>query len=186
MALKRVEMGLVMVFIVTMLWVELAVAQLACTSALISMAPCTNFITGNFSTPTVSCCTNFENVVKTQPECLCTVINGTTTPLGFNINQTRAMELPTACNVQTPPVSQCKAANGPATSPAGSPASSPSDLSNKTAETTTPTPSISVFPLGANSSATGFSDGNSNTKSPLQLVIFLLFIASCASNFPSF
>ncbi|KAI7732037.1 hypothetical protein M8C21_009698, partial [Ambrosia artemisiifolia] len=55
------------------------------------------------------------------PQCLCEVLNGGGSSLGLNINQTQALELPKACNVQTPPTSQCKAASpGSSTTPSNS------------------------------------------------------------------
>lgn len=78
-----------------------------CTSALISLSPCLNYISGNTSTPSSGCCTQLSSVVQSQPECLCQVLNGGGSSLGLNINQTQALELPKACNVQTPPTSRC-------------------------------------------------------------------------------
>lgn len=105
MAPKWVEMGLVMA-LVTMFWAG-AAAQSGCTSALISLSPCLNYIQGNSSTPSSSCCSQLASVVRSSPQCLCTVLNGGGSSLGITINQTQALALPSACNVQTPPVSQC-------------------------------------------------------------------------------
>ncbi|KAI3518537.1 hypothetical protein L1887_07342 [Cichorium endivia] len=92
-----------------------------CTNVIISMSPCLNYITGNSSTPSSGCCTQLASVVKSKPECLCEVLNGGGSSMGLNINQTQALELPKACNVQTPPTSKCNAA---------SPGSSPTTPSN--------------------------------------------------------
>ncbi|KAI3798162.1 hypothetical protein L1987_33431 [Smallanthus sonchifolius] len=97
----------------------MAQSSSGCTNVIISMSPCLNYITGNSSTPSSGCCTQLASVVKSQPQCLCEVLNGGGSSLGLNINQTQALELPGACNVQTPPTSQCNAA-----SPGGSPTSS--------------------------------------------------------------
>lgn len=114
------------VMIMTLLLVTLfstgAIAQSTdCTNVLISMSPCLNYISGNSSTPSTGCCTQLASVVRSQPQCLCQVLNGGGSSLGLNINQTQAMALPKACNVQTPPVSQCNASGSPAASPDGSP-----------------------------------------------------------------
>ncbi|CAI9271379.1 unnamed protein product [Lactuca saligna] len=92
-----------------------------CTNVIISMSPCLNYISGNSSTPSTGCCTQLASVVKSQPQCLCEVLSGGGSSLGLNINQTQALELPNACDVQTPPTSQCNAA---------SPGSSPSTPNN--------------------------------------------------------
>ncbi|KAK9160966.1 hypothetical protein Syun_007307 [Stephania yunnanensis] len=118
MALKSMEIGLVAV-VVTMLLIG-ANAQSSCTNVLISLSPCLNYITGNSSTPSSSCCSQLASVVTSQPQCLCQVLNGGGSSLGLNINQTQALALPDACKVQTPPLSRCNAA-APADSPAGTP-----------------------------------------------------------------
>ncbi|KAJ9696161.1 hypothetical protein PVL29_008415 [Vitis rotundifolia] len=71
------------------------------------MAPCLNYITGNSSTPSSSCCSQLASIIQSQPQCLCSVLNGGGALLGITVNQTLAVALPGACSVQTPPVSQC-------------------------------------------------------------------------------
>ena len=82
-------------------------AQSSCTTALISMSPCLNYITGNTTSPSQQCCSQLGNVVRSSPDCLCQALNGGGSQLGINVNQTQALALPRACNVQTPPVSGC-------------------------------------------------------------------------------
>lgn len=109
MAKEKTIMGLFLA-VLTMLWAG-AAAQSSCTNVLISMSPCLNFITGNSSTPSSQCCTQLANVVRTSPQCLCEVLNGGGSSLGININQTQALALPAACNVQTPSISRCNCKN---------------------------------------------------------------------------
>ncbi|PIN22564.1 hypothetical protein CDL12_04717 [Handroanthus impetiginosus] len=97
-----------------------AMAQQDCTSVLITMASCLNYVTGSAPTPPSSCCSSLANVVQTQPRCLCMIVNNGGNSLGVNINQTRALQLPSVCKVQTPPASRCNAVNGPAMSPVDS------------------------------------------------------------------
>lgn len=101
------RMGLFAI-VFTMIWAGV-VAQSSddCTNVLISLSPCLNYITGNSSVPSSGCCTQLSTVVKNKPECLCQVLSGGASNLGLNINQTQALALPTACKVQTPPLSQC-------------------------------------------------------------------------------
>ncbi|KAA8550841.1 hypothetical protein F0562_002525 [Nyssa sinensis] len=173
MASRGIEMGLVLV-IVVMLW-NGATAQSGCTGVLVGMAPCLNYITGNSSTPSSSCCSQLASVVQSQPQCLCSVLNGGGSSLGITVNQTLALALPAACNVKTPSVSHCNATT---------PASSPADSTNKTPEIPSTT-SESNIPSGAGSktvpSTDGASSDGSNIKSPLHVVVFLLFVASWAS-----
>ncbi|CAI0407592.1 unnamed protein product [Linum tenue] len=81
-----------------------------CTTALIGLSPCLNYISGNTSRPSSSCCSQLGSVVSSQPQCLCQLVNGGGSSLGITINQTRALGLPSACRVQTPPVSRCNGA----------------------------------------------------------------------------
>ncbi|KAF0909389.1 hypothetical protein E2562_035829 [Oryza meyeriana var. granulata] len=90
----------------------------ACTQTLLSMSPCLNYLTGNETAPSASCCSKLGDVVKSQPECLCVALNADPAALGLSINRTRALGLPDACKVKTPPVSNCKSGAAP-TSPAG-------------------------------------------------------------------
>ncbi|XP_057460457.1 non-specific lipid transfer protein GPI-anchored 5-like [Actinidia eriantha] len=191
MAVKGVEMGMVLI-LVFVLWNGVA-AQSGCTSLLMGLSPCLNFVNGNSSTPSSSCCSQLNDVVQSQPRCLCSLLNGGGSSFGITINQTLALALPGACNVQTPAISQCNAAaSGPAASatiPASAPVGSPADFtpggtSNETPEIPT-TPSESDIPsAGAGSktfpSTDGASSGGSTIKSPLHIAAFLLFIISCA------
>ena len=83
-----------------------ASAQSGCTVALIGLYPCMNYISGSETAPTTSCCSQLSSVVQSQPECLCSALGGDSVG-GMTINKTRALELPKACNVQTPPASKC-------------------------------------------------------------------------------
>ncbi|XP_047983565.1 non-specific lipid transfer protein GPI-anchored 15-like [Salvia hispanica] len=90
--------------------------QTGCTKTLMALSPCLNYVEGNSSTPTTSCCSQLSNVVSSQPQCLCLLLNGTASSYGLNINQTLALGLPDACSVKTPPTSRCNT-NAPSASP---------------------------------------------------------------------
>uniref|UniRef100_A0A0E0AGD3 Bifunctional inhibitor/plant lipid transfer protein/seed storage helical domain-containing protein n=1 Tax=Oryza glumipatula TaxID=40148 RepID=A0A0E0AGD3_9ORYZ len=47
-----------------------AAAQSGCTSEMVSLAPCLDYMQGNASRPTASCCAALSSVVKSRPECL--------------------------------------------------------------------------------------------------------------------
>ncbi|BFG43129.1 hypothetical protein CerSpe_294030 [Prunus speciosa] len=196
MAFKGIEMALALVLGSMLLGG--AMAQSGCTTALTSLAPCLNYVTGNSSNPSSSCCSQLSNVVQSSPQCLCSLLNGGGSSLGITLNQTLAMSLPGACKVQTPPVSQCQAgANGPTTSPSTPSASSPADPSNQTpSDALTPeaaiSPSASDIPSASGEgsktvpSTNGKTSDGSNIKAPLHFVPLLLFVISCASTLTSF
>ncbi|WMV47235.1 hypothetical protein MTR67_040620 [Solanum verrucosum] len=94
------------------------------------------------------------------PRCLCSVLNGGGSSFGVSINQTQAVALPSACNVQTPPVSRCNGgANGPAASPADSP---PADSSKGSPD----------IPSGTGSKASG---GGTSDGSIVELTVTWIF-----------
>ncbi|KAL6971539.1 hypothetical protein U1Q18_031218 [Sarracenia purpurea var. burkii] len=168
-----IGLGLVLVM-VAVLWAPVATAQSSsssCTNVLISMSPCLNYITGNSSTPSSGCCTQLASVVRSQAQCLCQVLNGGASSLGINVNQTQALALPGACNVQTPPSSRCNAAS-PATSPPSGTSESPNTVPSGTGSKTVPSTDSSSSPSEA-----------SSTKMKTSVLFFLLFIASYASTY---
>lgn len=75
-----------------------------CSSVMMTLAPCMDFISSKASEPGISCCSVLAGVVQTDPRCLCMVLDGTATSFGIAINQTRALELPGVCKVKAPPL----------------------------------------------------------------------------------
>ncbi|CAI0559449.1 unnamed protein product [Linum tenue] len=114
-------MGIVLLT-VQLLWAGGSSAQsLDCSTVLASLTPCLGYISGSDSSPNKTCCSQLDKVVRLSPLCLCQLLSGGGSSFGIpGFNQTRALELPAACNVQTPPVSSCNAAS-PSASPGGSP-----------------------------------------------------------------
>ncbi|KAJ0982527.1 hypothetical protein J5N97_010782 [Dioscorea zingiberensis] len=180
----------------------------SCTTAVVSLVPCLSYITGNSTTPSASCCSQLSNVVQTQVQCLCTVLNGGASQFGISINQTQALTLPGACKIQTPPISRCNAAGGgsPATSPAATPTAPsndspatdnnsptatptvPSDDSPATDNNSPATPSVPDVPSsGTGSKATPTTNGEasdgSSTKLNQALMLCVMIVAACVSPF---
>ncbi|KAI3923182.1 hypothetical protein MKW92_019015 [Papaver armeniacum] len=189
--LRMMEMVLLVVLVTA--FTTRVTAQSSCTNVIMGMAPCLTYITGNSSTPSSSCCSQLTNVVQTQPECLCSILNtGAGAALGLAINRTLALALPSACNVQTPSVDRCNAANGPASPPTNSPVASlsPADSPTDTSESETPTSTISPAGNGSKSTPTkdgDTSDGNmTNLGSLHRYLLVFLFVVSCTSIFTSF
>nr|CAB3452051.1 unnamed protein product [Digitaria exilis] len=102
---------MVMISLVAVL-VALACSQAAaqgngCSSVMMTLSPCMDFISSKAPNPGISCCSVLAGVVQTDPRCLCMVLDGTAASFGISINQTRALDLPEVCKVQAPPISQC-------------------------------------------------------------------------------
>ncbi|XP_012490590.1 non-specific lipid transfer protein GPI-anchored 5 [Gossypium raimondii] len=155
--MKGSAMVAMLFIIATNLWTG-SMAQSSCTNVLISMSPCLDYIQGNSSKPSSSCCSQLANVVRSNPQCLCQVLNGGASSLGVSVNQTQAMALPTACNVKTPPASQCNGASSPSGSPPSGGGGSKSNV-----------PTTDDSTSAGNSTKLSFS---------VVCLFFLLFIAS--------
>uniref|UniRef100_A0A2P2INJ9 Non-specific lipid transfer protein A n=1 Tax=Rhizophora mucronata TaxID=61149 RepID=A0A2P2INJ9_RHIMU len=162
MASGKITLGLATILVIMLCTETEAQSSSGCTNVLISMSPCLNYITGNSSTPSSQCCSQLANVVRSSPQCLCEVLNGGGSSMGININQTQALALPTACNVQTPSISRCNS---------GSPTGSPAAPSTPSGSGTKDVPSTDT---------SGTSDGSS-IKLSISLLFFLLFAASYGS-----
>ncbi|XP_058193394.1 non-specific lipid transfer protein GPI-anchored 5-like [Rhododendron vialii] len=173
MANRKIGMELVLVVaavVVAVLWGGAAAqssSSNSCTNVLMSMSPCLNYITGNSSEPSSSCCQQLATVVRSQPQCLCAVLNGGGSSMGINVNQTLALALPAACGVQTPPVSRC---NG------SSPTASPTGKSPNTVPSNSGTGSKTV----PSTTESGTSDASS-IRITISMLFTLLFVASYAS-----
>ncbi|KAK4786355.1 hypothetical protein SAY86_003044 [Trapa natans] len=148
-------------------------AQSGCMTTLLGLSPCLNYVSGNTSTPSSTCCSRLSGVVQSQPQCLCLLLNGTASSYGYNINQTQALALPGACNVKTPSVSLC---NG---SPSSSPSSSPSN--NTPADHTPATSATPAVPSGTGSKTTPTTTaGGSTSDASMNQKLSLFSVAAVA------
>ncbi|XP_044504217.1 non-specific lipid transfer protein GPI-anchored 15-like [Mangifera indica] len=173
MASRRLQMALVLV-LAALFW-ERATAQsnLNCNNTLTTMAPCVNFLVGNSSTPSSSCCSQLGAVAKSAPDCLCGALNGSVPTMGININRTIALTLPDACQLQSTSINQCKQSITAGASPLGSPSNtSPSSSSSNT---TTPP-----------ASGSGSTSDGGIARAPMHFVLFLAGMALCASTITKF
>jgi hypothetical protein len=109
MAARKMEIAAAaLVLVMMMMLASKAVAQNnGCSSVMMTLSPCLDFIGDKSLEPGFSCCTTLGGIVQTDPRCLCMVLDGTAASFGIAINHTRALELPGICSVQAPPISQC-------------------------------------------------------------------------------
>ncbi|CAH9133997.1 unnamed protein product [Cuscuta epithymum] len=178
---KVYEIVLAMVILTSMLW-NSASAQSNCITTILSLSPCLNYITGNSSAPSSSCCSQLSSVVASSPRCLCSLLNGGGSSYGININQTLATSMPGACKLKTPPLSSCNGGNGrPTASAAVSPPPSSPVGSGAPPSTETPTtPSGSATPTsGSNAipSPTDSASAGSHVAVPFNIQSVYLFAA---------
>ncbi|KAL0921632.1 hypothetical protein M5K25_008725 [Dendrobium thyrsiflorum] len=167
MALKGSQSILVISFFMSSLFaVTTAQSSSSCQSALLNLSPCLSFITGQGTTPSSSCCSQLGSLVKSEPQCLCLLLNGdAASGLGISINKTQALELPALCKVQTPPLSLCNTSSSPPSTGSSSTPSSSSGGGSKNV------PSV-VDTGSANGSAAEIS---------ISLVISLMFVVVFSS-----
>ncbi|KAJ4809438.1 Bifunctional inhibitor/lipid-transfer protein/seed storage 2S albumin superfamily protein [Rhynchospora pubera] len=204
-----VSIGLAMA-VMAMLSPHVSAQTSGCMTTIVSLSSCLNYITGNSSTPSSSCCSTLSSVVKNEPQCLCVLLNGGASSLGVTINTTKALELPPACKVQTPPVSLCKknaiiflpsfwtkenwrrsnfrikmsslqnSLGAPAAAPSAS-TETPSSGSTPSSTSSTPSvPSASTAGSKTTPSTTGESSDSMSNKSAV-ISIFFLAISAFAS-----
>ncbi|KAG2640239.1 hypothetical protein PVAP13_2KG060300 [Panicum virgatum] len=122
MAARTMGTALAMASLVVVLAFSQVAAQgNGCSSVMMTLSPCMDFISSKAPEPGISCCSVLAGVVQTDPRCLCMVLDGTAASFGISINQTRALDLPGVCKVQAPPISQC---TGIPTAPAPAPSNS--------------------------------------------------------------
>ncbi|RLN15421.1 non-specific lipid-transfer protein-like protein [Panicum miliaceum] len=62
-----------------------------CTSALISLSPCVDYMSGNGATALARCCSQLRSVARSRPQCCA----------ALRVDQTRELSLTAACGVQT-------------------------------------------------------------------------------------
>ncbi|GFP81440.1 non-specific lipid transfer protein GPI-anchored 1 [Phtheirospermum japonicum] len=77
-------------------------AQFDCRNDIANLFPCYGYIQGRDFFPSPDCCNRLEDVVDHRPDCLCEVVRG-----NGAINQTRILQLPSACGVRSPSVGNC-------------------------------------------------------------------------------
>ncbi|KAA3464201.1 lipid transfer-like protein VAS [Gossypium australe] len=75
-------------------------------SCLNQISPCLNYLNGNEADVPDSCCDPLKSVIKSQPECLCSMISnkGSRQAEQAGINVTQAQELPGRCGQHVNPL----------------------------------------------------------------------------------
>ncbi|XP_052162276.1 non-specific lipid transfer protein GPI-anchored 15-like isoform X2 [Oryza glaberrima] len=162
----RAPVVAVMVVVMTMLASRAASQNNGCSSVMMTLSPCLDYISGKSPIPEFTCCTTLAGVVQSDPRCLCMVLDGSAASFGISINHTRALELPGVCKVQAPPISQCTAV------PTPPPAPDTPTLADEPAETNEDEPSPP--PAGSNKTSSA-----TNSKKAASLMASVL-IPTCA------
>ncbi|KAF5196753.1 Non-specific lipid-transfer protein-like protein [Thalictrum thalictroides] len=162
-----------------------------CTTLILGMTDCLPFVTSGdpAKKPEGGCCAGLKSVLKSAPECICQTFKNVG-QFGVTLNITKAMTLPSACNVKAPPFSQCGLSVAPAGSPAVSPkssAASPKSPVSLAPTSTSPILSPGVTPISDGPSevttpsvAAGPAKSGASTMSISFAVLVGIVIASCS------
>ncbi|PNT76937.1 hypothetical protein BRADI_1g55900v3 [Brachypodium distachyon] len=168
MAAWKMQIAAAVLVLAMMVLVSKAMAQNnGCSSVMMTLSPCLDFIGSKSPEPGFSCCTTLAGVVQTDPRCLCMVLDGTATSFGIAINHTRALELPGNCKVQAPPTSQCTAVPAPPTTAPPSSDDPPEE----------PSEEVTDAPKGSTGSNATSSSRNSRNAASLMATVL---IPACA------
>ncbi|XP_057820382.1 non-specific lipid transfer protein GPI-anchored 3 isoform X2 [Cryptomeria japonica] len=135
---------IVLVLTVTML-IKIGAAQNDSSSCVNSIVPCANYLNATTKPPD-SCCVPLLNAIKTQQQCLCSLVNSSIAKQ-LNINVTQALNVPRLCGDTNITLNSC---------------------SNVTATA----PSASTTPSGSTPSGNGSGVG----ATPLQILLPLLAV----------
>ncbi|MQL77578.1 hypothetical protein Taro_009971 [Colocasia esculenta] len=80
-----------------------------CSTVIYDMTDCLTYVTSgsNKSKPEESYCEGIKAVVRLSPSCVCEALQEATN-MKIDINMTRAVTLPTVCNVAAPSIDSCR------------------------------------------------------------------------------
>ncbi|XP_061360607.1 non-specific lipid transfer protein GPI-anchored 6-like [Gastrolobium bilobum] len=78
---------------------DLATDREECADKLVGLASCLPYVGGESNNPTIDCCSGLKVVLDNSKKCICILIKDRDDPnLGFKINATLAVQLPSACH----------------------------------------------------------------------------------------
>ncbi|KAH7867180.1 hypothetical protein Vadar_030038 [Vaccinium darrowii] len=139
-----------------------------CSTIILDMADCLSYVSGdaNAKKPEGNCCAGLKKVLKTDVECLCEAFKNAA-QFGVTLNMTRALDLPSACRVSAPPVSNCGLSIGTGVAPVVSPVGTPTSVAGANEISPAPAP--------------GTSDSASLTATAFVSLVFVLVVSSSYS-----
>ncbi|XP_011047088.1 PREDICTED: protein YLS3 isoform X1 [Populus euphratica] len=78
---------------------DLAADKRECNEQLASLSACLPFVGGDTKVPPPTCCSGLRQEISKTEKCLCIIVKDRNEPdLGFKINATLALSLPSICN----------------------------------------------------------------------------------------
>ncbi|XP_052884623.1 non-specific lipid transfer protein GPI-anchored 23-like isoform X2 [Gossypium arboreum] len=109
------------------------------------MIDCVLFLSGDSTKdkPTTACCSGFKIMLETNVKCFCEALKSSA-ELCADVNLTKAVMLPSACEVSASPMNNCNLLANP--SPSESPVANSVERSIAPVSSRTPTPSALATP----------------------------------------
>uniref|UniRef100_A0A1D1Z5V1 Lipid transfer-like protein VAS n=1 Tax=Anthurium amnicola TaxID=1678845 RepID=A0A1D1Z5V1_9ARAE len=98
-------------YCVLVLSVLTSTSQAQDSSCLNQLIPCLDYTTSK-KTPPSSCCDPLKSLIKSDPQCLCNMLNSKTLTRQAGINMTQAQWLPSRCGANVSP-SSCSSLSSP-------------------------------------------------------------------------
>ncbi|WVZ62079.1 hypothetical protein U9M48_011866 [Paspalum notatum var. saurae] len=143
----------------------------SCMTEIVSLYPCLGYMSGNASKPSASCCSALSSVVTSNPRCLCVVLGGGASSLGVTINNTRALQLPAACSVKTPPASRCNSVGVPVTSPPATPSAPSTSPQTPSVPSVTPPAAAGTGTKATQTAASSAGGGKATSILPVAVAV---------------
>ncbi|KAF7124153.1 hypothetical protein RHSIM_Rhsim12G0025400 [Rhododendron simsii] len=154
-----------------------ATLQEQCSSDFQKVVTCLAYATGKAAAPSKECCDSVTEIKGKDPVCLCYIIqqthNGSEQIKSMGIQESRLIQLPTACKLTNASISDCpKLLNITSTSP------DYSIFTNTSSATTTPSTETGTGTVTGTSSVTtpASSDGSSHGPQLMPLVAIAMAI----------
>jgi hypothetical protein len=83
-------------------------AEEYCRDTLGGLLSCHRFMFEGAPAASPACCAAYRAAVEADPSCLCYIANGVYgRSTGYDVNVTHALEIPTSCNQDRPPIELC-------------------------------------------------------------------------------
>ncbi|XP_040950227.1 non-specific lipid transfer protein GPI-anchored 11 isoform X1 [Gossypium hirsutum] len=148
--MKSIIASFILMFCITVTKAEMSPSlspSVSCSTIIYDMIDCVLFLSGDSTEdkPTTACCSGFKIVLETNVKCFCEALKSSA-ELGADVNLTKAVMLPSACEVSASPMNKCNLALVANPSPSESPVANSVERSIAPVSSGTPTPSALATP----------------------------------------
>ncbi|TYJ35545.1 hypothetical protein E1A91_A05G244000v1 [Gossypium mustelinum] len=154
--MKSIIVIFILMFCITVTKAEMSPSfspSVSCSAIIYYMIDCVLFLSGDSTKdkPTTACCSGFKIMLETNVKCFCEALKSSA-ELCADVNLTKAVMLPSACEVSASPMNNCNLFSSPPSvalanpSPSESPVANSVERSIAPVSSRTPTPSALATP----------------------------------------